>query len=171
MGSRESPGRDYVPLGVISGIHGLKGGVKVHSYTRPREAIFDFGAWRLGDERRPVKVESGGPSGKTLVAKLAEIDDRESARVLIGQEIAVLRSDLPELASGEYYWADLLGLEVFNREGQALGTVERMMETGANDVLVIRGEKEHLVPYVPGQYVLRIDLEAGRMEVDWDSEF
>ena len=78
---------------------------------------------------------------------------------------------MPALESGEYYWADLMGLEVSTRQGDILGVVEKILETGANDVLVIRGEREHLVPYVPGQYVLSVDLAASVMVVDWDPEF
>jgi 16S rRNA processing protein RimM len=161
----------FVPLGEISGIHGVAGEVKIYSDTRPRTSIFDYETWYLGSTREPVRVVSGSPRGKTLVAKLAGVDDRDQARALIGQEIAVLRSDMPALESGEYYWADLMGLEVSTRQGDILGVVEKILETGANDVLVIRGEREHLVPYVPGQYVLSVDLAASVMVVDWDPEF
>lgn len=171
MDTRARTRKAFVPLGYISGVHGVAGGVKVHSYTRPREALFGYGTWLVGEHHRPVKVSNGGPRGKTLVAWLEGIEDREQARALVGQEIAVNRSDLPALEPGEFYWDDLIGLEVVNREGVRLGMVDRLMETGANDVLVVKGEREHLVPYVPGRYVLGVDLEAERIEVDWDPEF
>jgi len=160
-----------VALGYISAVHGIKGWVKVHSWTRPLEAIFDYQPWLLGDELNPVKIRDGRKQGKGLVALLPGVEEREQARALVGQQIAVKREQLPQTSAGEYYWADLEGLEVRTLNGELLGRVERLLETGANDVLVIRGEREHLVPFVQGQYVARVDLAGGYMEVDWDPEF
>ena len=89
----------------------------------------------------------------------------------MGQQVFVGRDQLPATVEGEYYWSDLEGLEVHTTNGDVLGRVERLMETGANDVLVIRGQREHLVPFIQGQYVTRVDLEGGVIEVDWDPEF
>jgi len=96
---------------------------------------------------------------------------REQAATLVGSQIFVSRDQLPATAEDEYYWSDLEGLEVKTTSGELLGRVEKLMETGANDVLVIRGNREHLVPFVPGQYVKHVDLEGGMIEVDWDPEF
>ena len=161
----------HVALGYISAVHGIKGWVKVHSWTRPMEAILNYQPWLLGKDKRPVKIVDGRKQGKGLVALLPGYNDRDSAASLVGQEIVVGREQLPPTAEGEYYWVDLEGLEVLTTKGERLGRVERLMETGANDVLVIRGEREHLVPYVRGQYVKRVDLENGVIEVDWDPEF
>ena len=161
----------HVALGYISAVHGIKGWVKVHSWTRPMEAILNYQPWLLGKEKKPVKIVDGRKQGKGLVALLPGCDDREAAAILVGQEIVVGREQLPPTAEGEYYWVDLEGLEVLTTKGKRLGRVERLMETGANDVLVIRGEREHLVPFVHGQYVKRVDLEGGLIEVDWDPDF
>lgn len=163
--------RKYVAIGYISAVHGIKGWVKVHSWTRPMEAILGYRPWMLGNDKSPVEIIDGRRQGKGLVASLPGYTGREQAAGLVGQQIFVGREQLPPAAEGEFYWSDLEGLEVHTAEGEVLGRVERLMETGANDVLVIRGDREHLVPFVQGQYVLRVDLEAGLIEVDWDPEF
>ena len=160
-----------VALGYISAVHGLKGWVKIHSWTRPLEAILDYQPWLLGEEQNPVNIVDGRKQGRGLAVLLPDTHDREQARLVVGQKISVQRDQMPETVPGEYYWSDLIGLEVHTLEGDMLGRVEEMMETGANDVLVIRGQREHLVPFIQGQYVMRVDLVEGRMEVDWDPEF
>lgn len=160
-----------VALGYISAVHGIKGWVKVHSWTRPIEAILDYQPWLLGKEQKPVSIVDGRKQGKSLAALLPGVNDREQASVFVGQKIFVQREQLPETGPDEFYWSDLEGLEVHTLDGQILGRVDRLMETGANDVLVIQGQREHLVPFIQGQFVRRVDLEAGRMDVDWDPEF
>ena len=163
--------KKYVTLGYISAVHGIKGWVKVHSWTRPMEAILGYQPWLLGNEQSPVEIIDGRKQGKGLVALIPGYEDRDQAASLVGQQIRVGRGDLPATAEGEFYWSDLEGLEVHTTSGEVLGRVERLMETGANDVLVIRGDREHLVPFVQGRYVKRVDLAAGLIEVDWDPEF
>jgi 16S rRNA processing protein RimM len=160
-----------VALGYISAVHGIKGWVKVHSWTRPMEAILNYQPWLLGEEKRPVSIVDGRRQGKGLAALLPGMQDREQAMSLIGQQISVNRDQMTPTDKDEYYWSDLEGLEVHTLKGEILGRVDRLMETGANDVLIIRGEREHLVPFVQGQYVTNIDLVAGRMDVDWDPDF
>ena len=160
-----------VALGYISAVHGIKGWVKIHSWTRPLEAILDYQPWLLGKEQKPVSILDGRKQGKSLVALLPGTNDREQASEFVGQKIFVERKQLPETGPDEYYWSDLEGLEVHTLDGEILGRVDRLMETGANDVLVIRGQREHLVPFIQGQFVRRIDLETGRIDVDWDPEF
>ncbi len=109
--------------------------------------------------------------GKGLVAKLKGCDDRESARDLIGALIQVRRGDLAELEPGEFYWADLLGLKVETLSGTELGAVDNLLETGANDVLVVRGDRERLIPFLQGQVVHDVDLDKQRIRVDWDPDF
>jgi len=118
-----------------------------------------------------VEPEAGKRQAGTIVAKLAGIDDRDAALALRGRAIWIDRSQLPEPGPGEYYWADLLGIRVETAEGRPLGVVAAMMETGANDVMVVAGEKERLIPFVPGKYVLTVDLEQQRLVVDWDPDF
>ena len=160
-----------VALGYISAVHGIKGWVKVHSWTRPMEAILQYQPWLLGEEKKPVKIVDGRKQGKGLAALLPGYEDRENAATLVGSQIFISRDQLPGTAEGEYYWSDLEGLEVTTTKGELLGRVDKLMETGANDVLVIMGDREHLVPFVQGQYVLSVDLENGVMVVDWDPEF
>ena len=160
-----------VALGYISAVHGIKGWVKVHSWTRPMEAILNYQPWLLGEEKRPVSIVDGRRQGKGMAALLPGMQDREQAMSLIGQQISVNRDQMKPTDKDEYYWSDLEGLEVHTLKGEILGRVDRLMETGANDVLIIRGEREHLVPFVQGQYVTNIDLVAGRMDVDWDPDF
>lgn len=158
-------------LGYVSAVHGIKGWVKVHSWTRPMEAILEYKPWLLGEDKSPVKIVDGRKQGKGLVALLPGFEDREQAVTLVGLQIFVNRDQLPATAENEYYWSDLEGLEVHTTRGEVLGRVERLMETGANDVLVIHGDRQHLVPFVQGQYVTRVDLAEGLIEVDWDPDF
>lgn len=160
-----------VSLGYISGVHGLKGWVKVFSYTDPREAIGDYRQWWLGSRTGPYSVLDAKRQGKAVIALLQGITTVEQATELVEQEIFVPRSALPATAKKQYYWVDLLGLEVRTTGGESLGRVEKMIETGANDVMVVRGDRERLVPFVTGQYVRQVDLPGGVIEVDWDPDF
>lgn len=164
---------DVIVLGEVVGAHGVRGEIKVYSATRPRENIFDYSPWRLesGGEFRFRALIRGRRQGKGLVAQLEGIDDREAALSLRGSRVGVLRSQLPALDDEEYYWADLQGMQVITRQGVDLGIVTGLMETGANDVMVVRGDRERLIPYVPDRYVVSVDAAAGVLEVDWDPEF
>jgi 16S rRNA processing protein RimM len=125
----------------------------------------------LDGENREVQVEAAQASGKRLIAKIAGIDDRDAAAELIGAMIEVPRSELPPLAPDEFYWADLEGLAVINRAGERLGTVSRVMATGANDVLILDGSAARMIPFVANGIVLRVDLAAGEIVVDWDQSY
>ncbi len=162
-----------VVIGCIGGVYGVRGWVKVYAYTEPREAILEHPRWwlKMGDAWRPLAVAEGRPHGKALVARLAEYADRDAAQKLVGCDIGVPRADLPDLGPDEFYWADLEGLRVITRDGVELGVVDRLLETGANDVLVVKGERERLIPYVWGVVVTGVDLEQGEMRVEWDPEF
>lgn len=171
---------DAVVVGRILGVHGIRGWVKVYSWTDPRENIFDYQPWYLKGESgwEAVEVTAGRTQGKGLVAQLAGEGDRDRAQErFVGREIAIPRSALPKLTEGEFYWRDLIGLRVRTRDGQDLGRIATLLETGANDVLVVRGDsdsvdtRERLLPWVPDEYVLEVDLDTGQMVVDWDPEF
>lgn len=165
---------DYIEVGRISGLYGVRGWVKVYSHTQPRENILTYGTWYLlrSGSWQAVTLEGGRPQGKGIVAKLQGCDDRDAAAALMGSTVAIRREQLPAPATGEYYWADLQGLEVRNLDGVELGSVSHLLETGANDVLVVRqGKTERLIPFVTGEYVTDIDLEKGAMTVDWDPDF
>jgi 16S rRNA processing protein RimM len=116
-------------------------------------------------------VVTGQLQGKTVIAQLRGIDDRNMAESLIGWDIYIPKAQLPQAAKGEYYWSDLIGLQVTNLEGIAFGKVTGLMETGANDVLLISGERERAVPFLQGQTVISIDLTAKTLQVDWDADF
>jgi 16S rRNA processing protein RimM len=119
----------------------------------------------------------GSLHGKVLTAKLKDLDDREEARALSGFEICIPRNELPGLDDGDYYWYQLEGLKVINQEGQLLGMVDHLLETGSNDVMVVKpcvgslDDRERLLPYVLEQFVKTIDLAAGEMRIDWDADF
>ena len=164
---------ERVNVGRVSGIYGVRGWLRVRSDCEPPEGILAYSPWQLatGEGWRSFDVEAGRPHGAGLVAKLASVDDRDRARALVGADIAVRREQLPTLTQDEYYWNDLVGLDVVTRDGGALGRVTGLMQTGANDVLVVTGDRERLVPFIDGQVILRVDLGAGRIEVDWDPEF
>jgi len=135
------------------------------------DAILEYQPWLLGEDKKPAKLVDGRVQGKGVAVLLPGYETREQAATLIGTQIFVRRDQLPVPDKDEYYWSDLEGLEVKTTNGELLGRVEKLMETGANDVLVIRGNREHLVPFIQGQYVTRVDLENGMLEVDWDPEF
>ncbi len=162
----------WLTLGQIVGVFGVKGWVKVKSFTEPRDNLFKYGNWRLG---KPVaaelRLEQGKLQGQGMVAKLVGIEDRDQAAGLVGSEIEVQRSDLPDAPPGEYYWVDLEGLEAFSTDGTRLGVVSHLFSTGANDVVVIEGERQHMVPYVMDRFVKEVDLVAKRMVLDWDATF
>ena len=157
-------------LGRIVGLFGVKGWVKVFSYTDPREAILDYGRWLLGREGRwqAIEVLEGQRHGKAVIARLEGIGDRDEAAELVGCEVAVSRQALPHPEAGSYYWADLEGLRVVNRDGADLGRVDYLLETGANDVLVTQGDRERLIPFVLDEVVLDVDLASGVITVDWE---
>ncbi len=163
----------FVVLGRITGAHGIRGWVKVYSETRPRDGILGYSPWflRRNGQWVPFEVSEGRLQGKGLVAQLEGCGDREAAIALKGAEIAIPRARLPEPEAGEYYWADLIGLAVETTSGVSLGRVDHLLETGANDVLVVRGDQERLVPFVPDQVVVEVDLKGGRLVVDWDPDF
>ena len=163
--------RKPVTLGHVAGVHGIQGWVKIHSLTEPREAIFEYQPWLLGASLREVRLKQGKQHGNRLIALLEDTESREQAQALVNQPIAVFRDQFPNLPKGEFYWADLLGLTVRLADGRELGTIDNMLATGANDVMVVRGERERLIPFVPGQYVKNVDLAAGVVTVDWDPEF
>ena len=140
------------------------------SYTRPHEAILEYRRWFVGrhGQWQPMAVREASRHGKSIVAHLEGIDDRDAAAQLIESEIAVARQDLPEAEEGSYYWADLEGLQVVHRDGTVLGSVAYLIETGANDVLVIDGDTERLIPVVADEVILDVDVDKGVITVDWE---
>lgn len=159
-------------MGRIAAPFGVKGWVKVQPYSEDPGALMDFESWRVGRgaQHRQYTVEAIQDHGNALVAKLEGIEDRDAAYALRGQEILVARRELPATGENEYYWSDLIGLTVTNREGVELGKVASLMETGAHDVLVVKGQREHLIPFVAA-FVGKVDLKQGSVEVDWGEDY
>ena len=164
---------DWVVLGRVSGLFGVQGWVRVFSHTAPREGIARYSPLFLQRPEgwREFAVEAGRAHGEGVVLKFVGCNDRDQATALLDSEIAIRRAQLPSLAPGEYYWADLEGLRVVTLDGVELGTVDHLFATGANDVLVVHGARERLLPFVRGTVVVEIDLDARLLRVDWDPEF
>ncbi len=178
MNASSAPAEDLIVIGKIVSVHGVRGDVKVYSFTDPIDNLLDYRHWTLrrGGEVKQVELVTGRLQGKILVASLKGLNDREVARSYADFEICIPRAELPALANDEYYWYQLQGLKVINQLEQLLGVVDHLLETGANDVLVVKpcagslDDRERLLPYTD-QCVQRIDLELGEMRVDWDADF
>ncbi len=156
-------------VGRIGSAHGIKGWAKITSYTDPKANILSYRPWLLLIQGQwcAVKVLDGRPQGNGIIAHIEGYNTPEEIRQLVNIEIGIQRDQLPILPQGEYYWSDLIGLQVINTQNQHLGTIASLFETGANDVVVVKGEKEVLIPYIP-QVVLAVDLEQRLMRVDWE---
>ncbi len=160
-------------VGKISGLYGVKGWVKVFSFTEPRKNILVYSPWTLkkGKETQVINVVDGLLQGKTVVVRLEGINDRTQAADYVGWDVYIDQGQLPKAAKGEFYWSELIGLCVETVDGTRLGVVESLMETGANDVVIIKGERERVIPFLQGSTIVKIDLETGVIIVDWDPEF
>ncbi len=157
----------------IAGIYGVKGWVKVASYTVPATEILMYTPWLLKRDSgwQVFEVTQRKPHGKGLIVHPVGSNDYDTASKLVGAEIAVTRHQFPELPEGEYYWADLENLQVVTRSGSDFGFVARLFDTGANAVMVVQGDRERLIPFIRGDVVLDVDLAAGIITVDWDPDF
>lgn len=174
---------ELVVIGKITSVYGIKGWVKIHSYTQPMENLMGYKSCYLdkGDQWEPIDFEAAKRHGKGLVALIEGVNDREVARGYCQRDIAIPVSEMPVLAKGDFYWHQLNGLKVFTTDEkgdeQLLGEVKQMMETGANDVLVVRkcqgsiDKRERLIPWIPDQVIQTVDIEAGLIRIDWDAEF
>lgn len=170
---------ERITLGRVGGPYGIKGWVKLISYTDPLENILEFNHWQVKTAQGWIELEmdQGKKHGKGLIAHFVGHDDPEAARLLNEMELTVPADVLPELAVGDYYWHQLIGLQVLTLSGQVLGRVSKMLETGANDVLVVEAtptsvdQRERLLPWLPDQVVKEVDLQAQRLIVDWEADY
>jgi len=169
-----------ITLGKVVGVFGIKGWVKIQSFSSPLENVFSYKDWTLefpDHTQKQIKLREGRSQGKGLVAALDGVNDRESAQFFVGAEIKIGKEKLPQLEAGDFYWHQLEGLDVMTVEGVLLGKVGHLMETGANDVLVVKtcqgslDERERLIPYLPEHVVTGVKLGEGCITVDWDPEF
>lgn len=165
--------RKLVILGRVNGLLGVKGWLKIYSYTDPRDSIVDFSTWvlRTGNDEQTVELEDGRKHGRTVVVKLKAIDDRDQAGALVGAEIAVERDALAPCDAGEYYWTDLEGSTVVTAQGESLGRLDHLFETGGHDVMVVIGDRQRLIPFVQEKVVREVRLEQHIIVVDWDPTF
>jgi len=164
---------DYVIIGKIGTTYGVQGWVKVFSFTEWTNDILGYGPWYIENAEgwEQIDISDGHPHGKGVVVKFTGYDNPEQARLLTGKKIGIRRSQLPALHEDEYYWSDLEGLTVINQHGTTLGKVIYLIETGSNDVLVVKNDeddKELAIPYLPDEVVIRIDLKNQVMHVNWD---
>ena len=162
-----------VIMGKVVAAQGIQGWVKVQTFTEYLDSLLDYDTWYVGNEQewRPLQVLEADVHGKVLVAKLEGIADRTAAEKYKGQLVAVPRAELPEQEEGEYYWSDLIGLKVENLAGESFGAVESLLETGANDVLVVKGERgELLIPFI-GSVIRQVDLKNKTIRVDWQADY
>ncbi len=162
-----------IHVGKIAGVFGVKGWLKIASYTNPKDNILSYQPWLLqkGSEEKSVKVSAGQLQAKGVIVQLDGITDRDQGLQLMGWDIYINHQQLPPPNKGEYYWADLVGLSVENTEGVQLGKIDSLMETGANDILLVKGDKERAIPFLQGSVVKSIDLAASKLVVDWDADF
>ncbi|MDO6426358.1 ribosome maturation factor RimM [Thalassotalea sp. 1_MG-2023] len=176
----EVTSNEQIVVGKIGAVYGVKGWLKVHSFTEEQEAILDYFPWslKLGNKVQTVEVTDWRKHNKGLVVKIDNIDDRDVAQTLVSSEIFVDKTMLPELPEGEFYWRDLIGMTVVTDKGYDLGEVSDLLETGSNDVLVVKanrndgfGKKERLIPYLEDQVVKSVCAENKQICVDWDPGF
>ncbi|MDN3609044.1 ribosome maturation factor RimM [Vibrio ostreicida] len=180
MKGKETMNSEKIVVGKFGASYGIRGWLKVLSYTDNTESIFDYAPWFIKQKGEWVefKVESWKRHNKGLVAKLEGLELREEAQLMTNFEISIDPVVLPELPEDEFYWRDLIGMQVVTDKGYDLGIVSDMLETGSNDVLVVKanlkdafGQKERLIPFLEEQVIKMIDREAQRIEVDWDPGF
>jgi 16S rRNA processing protein RimM len=162
---------NFIVVGKIGSTYGVHGWLKIQVYTEFKADLLDYQPWYLqglNDQWDPIQIEDGKLYGKGIIAKLPGIHSPEEARLLTGKTIAIARSQLAALNENEYYWSDLIGLTVIDQKGETLGKVIYLMETGSNDVLVVKGEKEHAIPFLLGKVITNIDLAKQEIRVDWE---
>jgi len=159
-------------MGRIAAPYGIKGWIKVQPFSDSPLGLLQNAVWQVGQEGnwQQQVIASARKHGASVLAKFEGIESREEAAALRGLQVAISRDDFPVPASGEYYWADLIGLKVVNDAGVALGTVSRLFETGANDVMVVDGERERLVPFIE-PVIRQVDITGGVIKVDWEVDY
>jgi 16S rRNA processing protein RimM len=177
---------DYIILGCLGRVHGIKGFITVHSYTEPRENILNYKPWHFLKDKRwqPLNVLQMVVNDKHILAQIEGFSERESAAQLTHVKIGVPKSELPDLSEGEYYWHDLIGLSVQNTEGVILGKVTEIMPTGSNDVLIVEAvvdkaseedkaeaKSPKLIPYLPGDTIVAVDLKQQKIIVAWNDDW
>ena len=166
--------KDHLVIGKITGYYGVKGWVKVFSYSMPKENILNYKNWFILADDIFINhlLIDGKEHQKKIIVKLDNVDSRDDAKEIIGKDVFISQLDLTDLEDDEYYWRDLEGLSVITTKGLCLGKIQYLFETGANDVMVVKeGNSECLIPYSLGNVVTDIDLDKGEVTVDWDVNY
>lgn len=163
---------DLVCVGHVLGAQGLKGWIRVYSHTSPRENIVNYSPWWLEREKGYEAFEvEGRKHGKYVLARMQGVEDRDAAEAMIGQRLYIRAGQLPSLEADEYYWSDLIGMTVETLDAEPLGRVSSMLETGADDVMVLEGDRQRLIPFVLDEIVREVDLGNRRLVVDWSPDY
>ena len=164
---------EMLVMGRIASPFGVRGWLRVNAFTAVADNLLDYSPWylKLQGQWQAVEPLAGRQHGKGLVVQLKMCHDRDAAAALTGTDIGIYRSQLPPADTDEYYWSDLMGMQVITQDDQLLGVVDHLLETGANDVIVVKGEHEYLVPYIKEQVVKSVDLEARIIRVDWNPDY
>lgn len=160
-----------ITIGKIGTTFGVHGWLKVHTFTELGPTILDYLPWltqKANGAIEPLPIDDTQIKGQMILIKIKGFDNPETAKQLTNQLILIPRNQLPKLPIDQYYWSDLVGLTVINQEGFVFGKVSYLMETGANDVLVVKGEQDHAIPYLPERVIKQIDLEKKEILVDWE---
>jgi 16S rRNA processing protein RimM len=175
-----SSASDILIIGSIGAPYGVKGWVKINSFTQNKDSIFDYAPWNIKLEHganQVIKVEQWRSHAKSLVAKLESVEDRNAAELIKNAQISIESSELPEL-DNDFYWKDLIGMQVVTDKGYEMGVVKDMFETGANDVMLVKakindafGQKERLLPFLHDSVVLSVNKDGNIITVDWDPAF
>jgi len=163
-----------VVIGRVSSPHGVRGWVKILSFTDPIENIFSYKSIFLdkGNEYLPFEIEDYSTNGKIVRIKLKGVDDRDQSEAVSNCEILIDREELPEISSDSYYWIDLLGFEVRTEANECIGLLDSFFETGSNDVMVVVGESNSrkLIPFINIDVVKNVDIESKVISVNWNEE-
>ncbi|WP_417436923.1 ribosome maturation factor RimM [Idiomarina abyssalis] len=170
---------EQIVVGRLGAVYGVKGWLKVQSFTDDPESIFEYSPWLLSQKtEREMKVVEWRRHNNGLIARLEGISDRDEAARLTGADICITADELPALADDEFYWRDLIGMRVVNTQGYDMGVVEQIMPTASNDVLVVKansndgfGKSERLIPFIQSEYVTEVNKEEKRIQVEWPSDF
>ena len=163
----------YVIVGKLGKSYGIHGWLKVQSFTTPHENLLGYNPWYIDKQNQWVPLDLTGVKdiGNVFIAKINHVDSPEQAKYYTNLSIAIHQSQLPALAEGEYYWKDLTGLTVHTTTGTCLGKVDYIFDSGAHPIIVVNGEKEHLIPYIKDQFIVSINIAQQNIVVDWDSNF
>ena len=170
---------EQIVVGRIGAVYGVKGWLKVQSFTDDPESIFEYSPWLLSQKtERELKVVEWRRHNNGLIAQFEGISGRDEAASLTGADICITADELPALADDEFYWRDLIGMRVVNTNGYDMGVVEQIMPTASNDVLVVKansndgfGKSERLIPFIQSEYITEINKEEKRIQVEWPSDF